>query len=51
MTSERSSKRLHSRSLPASLSARARIVLSSAEGKSNSLIAERLALGKATVAK
>lgn len=38
-----------SRSLPASLSARARIVLSSAEGVANSSIAERLELGKATV--
>ncbi|MDZ4357717.1 MAG: hypothetical protein U1B84_15060, partial [Variovorax sp.] len=37
-----------SRSLPASLSARARIVLSSAEGEANSSIAERLELGKAT---
>ena len=40
-----------SRSLPASLSARARIVLSSAEGVANSAIAERLAVGKATVGK
>ena len=40
-----------SRSLPASLSARARIVLSSAEGEANSSIAERLELGKATVGK
>jgi putative transposase len=40
-----------SRSLPASLSARARIILSSAEGEANSSIAERLELGKATVGK
>lgn len=40
-----------SRSLPASLSARARIVLSSADGEANSSIAERLKLGKATVGK
>ena len=40
-----------SRSLPASLSARARIVLSSADGEANSSIAERLELGKATVGK
>jgi putative transposase len=40
-----------SRSLPASLSARARIVLSSAEGVANSTIAGRLGLGKATVGK
>jgi len=40
-----------SRSLPASLSARARIVLRSSQGEANSSIAERLALGKATVGK
>jgi len=40
-----------SRSLPASLSARARIILSSADGEANSSIAERLELGKATVGK
>ena len=40
-----------SRSLPASLSARARIILSSAEGQANSSIAERLGLGNATVGK
>lgn len=40
-----------SRSLPATLSARARIVLSSADGKPNNAIAERLALTKATVGK
>ena len=40
-----------SRSLPASLSARARIVLSSVDGEANSSIAERLELGKATVGK
>jgi len=34
-----------SRSLPASLSARARIILSSAKGEANSSIAERLELG------
>src|SRR5450755_2854787 len=39
-----------SRSLPASLSARARIVLSSADGEANSSIAERLELGKARLA-
>ena len=38
-----------SRSLPASLSARARIILSSAKGEVNSSIAERLDLGKTTV--
>lgn len=38
-----------SRSLPASLSARARIVLSSSDGEANSSIAERHELGKATV--
>ena len=37
-----------SRSLPASLSARARLVLSSAEGEVNSSIAARLGLSKAT---
>lgn len=40
-----------SRSLPASLSARARLVLSSAEGEVNSSIAARLGLSKATVGK
>ena len=40
-----------SRSLPAALSARARIVLSSAEGEANSSIAERMKLTKATVGK
>jgi putative transposase len=40
-----------SRSLPASLSMRARIVLSSAEGEPNSSIALRLKLTKATVGK
>jgi putative transposase len=40
-----------SRSLPASLSQRARIVLASAEGESNSAIASRLKLSKATVGK
>lgn len=40
-----------SRSLPASLSNRARIVLSSADGEPNNLIAERLDLTKATVGK
>jgi putative transposase len=40
-----------SRSLPAGLSARARIVLSSADGEANSSIAERLKLGQATVGK
>ncbi len=40
-----------SRSLPASLSMRARIILSSAEGEVNSSIAERLNLSKATVGK
>ena len=40
-----------SRSLPASLSARARIVLSSAEGEANSSISARLKLTKATVGK
>jgi putative transposase len=40
-----------SRSLPAALSARARIVLSSAEGIANSAIAERLGLTKSTVGK
>ena len=38
-----------SRSLPASLSARARIILSGAEGEANSSIAEHLRLGNATV--
>ena len=40
-----------SRSLPASLSMRARIVLSSAEGEPNNSIAERLKLTNATVGK
>lgn len=40
-----------SRSLPASLSARARIILSSAVGEADSSIAERLELGQATVGK
>src|SRR4051794_1524649 len=40
-----------SRSLPAALSNRARIVLSSAEGEANNSIAERLRLTKATVGK
>ena len=40
-----------SRSLPAALGARARIVLSSADGELNSVIAERLELTKATVGK
>ena len=40
-----------SRSLPAALSARARIVLSSADGELNSAIAERLELTQATVGK
>jgi|GEM_PF-1459844 len=40
-----------SRSLPAALSNRARIVLSSAEGEPNNAIAERLMLTKATVGK
>jgi putative transposase len=40
-----------SRSLPAALSARARIVLSSADGEPNNAIAERLALNKANVGK
>ena len=40
-----------SRSLPTSLSLRARIILSSAEGEANSSIAERLELSKATVGK
>jgi len=39
------------RSLPAALSARARIVLISAVGEPNNAIAERLALNKATVGK
>ena len=38
-----------SRSLPAALSMRARIVLSSADGEPNNVIAERLRLTKATV--
>ncbi|HSC63592.1 MAG TPA: IS630 family transposase, partial [Caldimonas sp.] len=40
-----------SRSLPSSLSMRARIVLSSAEGEPNNAIAQRLKLTKATVGK
>lgn len=40
-----------SRSLPASLSARARIVLASAEGEPNNSIAARLKMNKATVGK
>ena len=40
-----------SRSLPAALSSRARIVLSSADGAPNNSIAERLKLTKATVGK
>ena len=40
-----------SRSLPAALSQRARIVLSSAEGEANNAIAQRLKLGPATVGK
>lgn len=40
-----------SRSLPASLSMRARIVLGSGEGEANSSIAERLRLTKVTVGK
>ena len=40
-----------SRSLPASLSGRARIVLNSADGEANSSIAECLELGEATVGK
>lgn len=38
-------------SLPVDLSARARIVLSSADGEANSLIAERFKIGQATVGK
>ena len=40
-----------SRSLPASLSARARILISSVEGEANSSIPERLELGRDTVGK
>lgn len=40
-----------SRSLPAALSNRARIVLSSADGEPNNAIAERLKLTQATVGK
>lgn len=40
-----------SRSLPACLSNRARIILSSADGELNSAIAERLKISKATVGK
>ncbi|MFN3375917.1 MAG: IS630 family transposase, partial [Burkholderiaceae bacterium] len=40
-----------SRSLPAALSTRARIVLSSADGEPNNAIAQRLKLNKATVGK
>jgi putative transposase len=42
---------VRSRSLPAALSTRARIVLSSADGEPNSAIAERLKLTNATVGK
>ena len=42
---------VRSRSLPAALSKRARIVLSSAEGESNCAIAERLTMTTATVGK
>lgn len=42
---------VRSRSLPAALSNRARIVLSSADGEPNNAIAERLSLTKATVGK
>ncbi len=42
---------VRSRSLPAALSARARIVLSSADGEPNNTIAERLGLTKTTVGK
>ncbi|RWA52156.1 hypothetical protein AU476_19060 [Cupriavidus sp. UYMSc13B] len=40
-----------SRSLPAALSNRARIILSSADGEFNNAIAERLQMGNATVGK
>src|SRR4249920_209115 len=40
-----------SRSLPASLTARAHIILSSSDGQDNSAIAERLQISKATVGK
>jgi putative transposase len=40
-----------SRSLPAALGMRARIVLGSADGEANNAIAERLKLHKATVGK
>lgn len=40
-----------SRSLPAALSNRARIILSSADGEANSLIAQQLTLVNATVGK
>jgi putative transposase len=40
-----------SRSLPAALGTRARIILSSADGELNNAIAERLKLAKATVGK
>jgi putative transposase len=40
-----------SRSIPAALSARARIIVSSADGEANSGIAERIGLTKATVGK
>ena len=40
-----------SRSLPAALSSRARIVLSSADGETNLSIAQRLKLTKSTVGK
>ncbi len=47
----RSCKRSRSRSLPAALSNRARIILSSADAELNSAIAERLQMGNATVGK
>jgi len=40
-----------SRSLPTSLTARVRIILSSSDGQDNSAIAERLQISKATVGK
>jgi len=40
-----------SRSLPASLTARARIILSTSDGQDNSAIAERMQISKATVGK
>ncbi len=42
---------VRSRSIPAALSSRARIILSIAEGEANNAIAERLKLIKATVGK